>query len=489
MQPFVSLTDLFPIIPELIIGIAAAIAVFVDLFVTCKEQRTTALMCTTLGGLFCAFFAEINLYGSSRVGFYGTIVADDFSILFECAYLLVGAITVMLSRHYLKENEMQYGEYYVLILSSILGMMLMTSSRELLLTFVGLEIMSISSYIMVGMKRNDTRAGEAALKYLLLGAFSTGFLLYGISLLYGATGSTYIPKIIEVLQQDGILTNPLPIAGITLIFIGLGFKVAVVPFHMWTPDVYTGAPIPVTGFLSAAAKAAGFAVFVRVLLTGMPLHLGRWDDVLWIIAVMTMTLGNLMALKQENVIRMLAYSSVAHAGYVMIAVVVGSELAMGSIIFYSFVYAGMGVGAFGVLSIRRQGKIIETFEDLNGYGKENLWISGIMTMFIFSLIGLPLTGGFIGKLQIFSAALESGWVWLTLVGVLNSALSVYYYLKVVVHIYIKVPNSNRVITEPPIIIPKFAMTGLVIAALFVMYLGIFPEALMDAVSVSVRVIL
>ena len=272
-------------------------------------------------------FAETQLHGKDISGFYGTVVADDFSILFEFIYMSVAILTVFVSHHYIEENEMNFGEYYVLLLTSVSGMMFMTSALDLLVIFIGLEIMSISSYILVGMKRKVAKANEAALKYLLLGAFSTGFLLYGISLLYGATGSTLLPTIIAEIQQNGS-GNPLVIVGMALVIIAMSFKIAIVPFHMWTPDVYTGAPTPVTGFLSGAAKAAGFAVFIRVLMTGIPLDGANWEDLLWLLAVLTMTVGNIMALQQNEVKRMLAYSSIAHAGYVLVAIVVGSTSAI-----------------------------------------------------------------------------------------------------------------------------------------------------------------
>ncbi|MDP7464473.1 MAG: NADH-quinone oxidoreductase subunit N, partial [SAR324 cluster bacterium] len=298
---FVTTTDLIPLIPELILLGAAFVVLLLDLFAP-GSQRTT-LAVTTIVGFVIALVAEIQLLDSGATGFYGTIVADGFSILFESLYLVIGILTVLLSLHYLDDHGIGFGEYYVLLITAVVGMMFMTSSLELLVIFIGLEIMSISSYILVGIRRRVPESNEAALKYLLLGAFSTGFLLYGISLLYGATGSIRIPEIVVALQEPGALNNPLAIIGVALIIIAMGFKVAVVPFHMWTPDVYSGAPTPVTAFLSAAAKAAGFAMFVRVLLTGIPLEAELWKDLFWAIAVLTMTVGNVMALMQNSVKR------------------------------------------------------------------------------------------------------------------------------------------------------------------------------------------
>ena len=483
---FISLTDLTPIIPEIIVLLTAFTVLLVDLFAA-KNNRSLTLAVTTIIGLLLAMFAETQLHGKDITGFYGTVVADDFSILFEFIYMSVAILTVFVSRHYIAENEMNFGEYYVLLLTAVSGMMFMTSGLDLLVIFIGLEVMSISSYILVGMKRKVAEANEAALKYLLLGAFSTGFLLYGISLLYGATGSTLLPTIISEIQQNGS-GNPLIIVGVALVVVAMSFKIAIVPFHMWTPDVYTGAPTPVTGFLSGAAKAAGFAVFIRVLMTGIPLDSANWENLLWLLAVLTMTVGNVMALQQNEVKRMLAYSSIAHAGYVLVAIVVGSTSAISGVIFYSCAYALMGTGAFGILTIRDAGRVPRTFDDLAGYGKRNPTLALLMSLFIFSLVGLPLTGGFIGKFQIFSAALQEGWIWLTVIGILNSALSVYYYLRVIMFMYMRegaLPEGAMVSGNTS----GFAMTGLLGTAVAVLYLGIFPDRILELASLSILALL
>ena len=466
--------------------LTAFTVLLVDLFAA-KNNRSLTLAVTTIIGLLLAMLAETQLHGKDITGFYGTVVADDFSILFEFIYMSVAILTVFVSRHYIAENEMNFGEYYVLLLTAVSGMMFMTSGLDLLVIFIGLEVMSISSYILVGMKRKVAEANEAALKYLLLGAFSTGFLLYGISLLYGATGSTLLPTIISEIQQNGS-GNPLVIVGMALVVVAMSFKIAIVPFHMWTPDVYTGAPTPVTGFLSGAAKAAGFAVFIRVLMTGIPLEGANWENILWLLAVLTMTVGNVMALRQNEVKRMLAYSSIAHAGYVLVAVVVGSTSAISGVIFYSCAYALMGTGAFGILTIRDAGRIPRTFDDLAGYGKRNPTLALLMSLFIFSLVGLPLTGGFIGKFQIFSAALQEGWIWLTVIAILNSALSVYYYLRVVMFMYMRegaLPEGSVVSNNTS----GFAMTGLLGTALAVLYLGVFPDRILELASLSILALL
>ena len=479
---FITVKDLIPILPEIIVLITAFIVLLVDLFDS-KRERSVTLALTTIIGLSLAAIYETQLYGKNIYGFYGTVIADDFSVLFDFIYISVTIITVFVSLNYIKEHEINFGEYYVLLLTSVSGMMFLTSGLDLLVIFIGLEVMSISSYILVGMQRKISISSEAALKYLLLGAFSTGFLLYGISLIYGATGSTIIPIIISEVQQNGT-NNPLIISGAALIVVAMSFKIALVPFHMWTPDVYTGAPTPITGFLSGAAKAAGFAIFIRVFFSGISLQDENLEQLFWVLSVLTMTVGNIMALRQSEVKRMLAFSSIAHAGYVMIAVVVGNESAISGIIFYSLAYGLMGAGAFGVLSIKDAGRIPRTFEDMGGYGKRNPILALLMTLFIFSLIGLPLTGGFIGKFQIFSSAIQEGWIWLTIIGILNSALSVYYYLRVVMFMYMRdaaLPEGSEFSGSSK----GFALTGLLVTAVGIIYLGIFPDKIMELASSSI----
>jgi NADH-quinone oxidoreductase subunit N len=485
MPHSITLADLLPIIPEIILTLTMVVAILADLFVP-TERRSDSVIAVSLVGMVLTIFAEIQIFGADYTGFFGTVVADDYSILLEVLYLLLGITTILLSRHYIVENGMNFGEYYILLISSILGMMLMSSSLELLVIFVGLELMSISSYILVGMKRKDPQSGEAALKYLLLGAFSTGFLLYGISMLYGATGSTYLPTMLQQLQTTAVLETPLALIGIALVTIGLGFKVAVAPFHMWTPDVYSGAPTPISGFLSAASKAAGFAIMIRILLGGIPLErVENWEAVLGGLATVTMTVGNLLALQQKSVKRMLAYSSIAHAGYMMIAIAVGTQAAIGSVVFYAVAYAFVSTGAFGVLTIQHGHQALDSYDDLRGYAKNHPQLALMMTLMMVSLIGLPLTGGFVGKLQLFGAALESEWVWLAMAGILNSAVSVYYYLKVISRMYMSSEEACASSAPPP----RLATLGVALTAAATLYLGIFPDSFLRLINESVRTLM
>ena len=483
---FVSIHDFIPIVPELILVATALLILLIDIVGKPQGYYITSVI-LTLSGFCVAIGAEIYLFGKDYVGFFDTVVADEYSILFEIIYMIAGIATVLISWHYLVENKMNFREYYVLLLFATVGMMLMTSGVEFILIFIGLEIMSIASYVLVGMMRQSSISNEAALKYFLLGAFSSGFMLYGISLIYGATGSTALPTIIAQLQQPGALDNPLVGFGLALLIIGLGFKVAIVPFHMWTPDVYSGAPTPVTAFMSAAVKAAGFALLIRIFLTGIP-HAERWDNLMWVLAILTMSVGNLMALKQESVKRMLAYSSIAHAGYVMVAIVAGSEEAVSSIIFYSLAYALMGIGAFGVLAIRSNGKTLDTYADLAGYahaGPMERVLAVLMSTFMLSLLGLPLTAGFMGKFQIFYAALQEGWVWLTVIAALNSVISLFYYLRVIVCMYMNPASSAKTEEAPVPVISMLALTGLLGTAVGIIYLGVFPNDFFQLAQLSV----
>lgn len=471
---YARILDFTPLMPELIVLITAITVMLVDMFGERKERNLSIAVVSVLGLLLAMGF-EVLLWPMNAQGFRGVVMADPFSILFELFYLGGTILVIMVSLHYLEERKANYGEYFALLLFSVVGMMVMTSTKDLMLIFIGVEIMSISSYVMVGMLRQSSHSIEAALKYLMLGAFSSAFLLFGIAMLYGASGSTVIPAMVEVFSVKDYASNPLVRFGLALVLIGVGFKVALVPFHMWTPDVYTGAPTPVAGFMSAVVKAAGFAVMVRLFLTGMP-EIDNWENVLWVMAAVTMTLGNLQALKQTLVKRMLAYSSIAHAGYVLVGIVVGTEQAIGSVIFYSVAYGVMAIGAFGVLSLKINGKQPEVYEDLGGIVQQSPLVAAMMTVFMLSLIGIPLTAGFMGKFQIFAAAIEGEYYWLTLVALVNSVISVYYYLKVIIMMYMKpIPVDNP---DPRGAISGWAsplaITGLMCGTLAVIYLGMFP---------------
>ena len=467
-----SATDFLTILPELILCGMGMVVLLFDLFGS--GRNTANLAWLTLLSLLAAGYADITMMGQNLMGFSGTVTADDFSIAFELIFLSVTALTVLLSTRYVHERGMGYGEYYALLLFATAGMMLMASSLDMPMIFIGLEILSLSSYILCGMLRRDARSNESALKYFLLGAFATGFLLYGMMLLYGATGTIRLREIAEALRHEEVFVNPIAWMGMGMILVGFGFKIALVPFHMWTPDVYEGAPTTVTAFLSSGPKAASFAALIRILVEGLSPMQEQWSQVLWVLAVITMTLGNVVALQQDNIKRMLAYSSIAHAGYILVALVVGGAEGLGAVVFYALAYTFMNTGAFGVLILTAdRGRERLTFEDFRGFGFVSPALGVAMFIFMLSLAGIPLTGGFAGKFQIFKSAIDQGYIWLTVIGMLNSVVSIYYYLRIVVVMYMQ-PAGDDSLQEPPrASIPLY--TAIALAAAGVIYLGIFPS--------------
>jgi NADH-quinone oxidoreductase subunit N len=398
-----------------------------------------------LATLAAAAWSVLRVRGFARTLFGGMFVHDGFTVFFTVLFCGIGAIAVLLSWDYARRLRIGQPEYYTLVLSATLGMILMAASNDLITIFLGLELMSLALYVLVGFRRSRLESNEAALKYFLLGAFASGFLLYGIALLYGATGTTNLARMAEFLSASPIAGNPLLVVGGLLLLTGLAFKVAAVPFHMWTPDAYEGAPTSVTGFMAAGAKAAGFAALLRVVLHALGgVHAG-WGPLLSAVAMLTMTVGNVTALLQNNLKRMLAYSSVAHAGYLLVAVVAGGPDGASAALFYLAVYSVMNLGAFGVLTLLgRQQEERVTLSDLAGLGFRQPLLGVAMTFFMLSLGGIPPTAGFMAKVYLFGVAVKAGYVPLVIVGVLNSVVSVFYYLRVTVAMYMEEPQGEPV---------------------------------------------
>lgn len=394
--------------------------------------------------LAAAAFAVYHVRYDKRALFEGMFVHDGLTVFFTLLFCAVGAIAVLFSWQYAKRTRIGQPEYYALLLTSILGMIVMAASNDLITIFLGLELMSLSLYVLVGFRRNRLESNEAALKYFLLGAFASGFLLYGIALLYGATGSTNLKAIGDFLGDTPIANNGLVIGGALLVLTGFLFKVAAAPFHMWTPDAYQGAPTSITGFMSAGAKAAGFAALLRIVLRALPTLQHDWQPLLAAIAMLTMTVGNVTALLQNNLKRMLAYSSIAHAGYVLVALVAGGFEGYGAAVFYLALYSIMNLGAFAVLTMlgRDQDEPM-LVSDLAGLGFRRPFVGLALTLFMLSLGGIPPTAGFMGKLMVFNAAVKAGLIQpLVIVGVINSVISVYYYLRVTVALYMREPEGE-----------------------------------------------
>ncbi len=466
--------DIKSIAPIIIMTIAGIVVLMADVFF--KRALKDKLAYLSLIGIIIAGVVTFTQIGPTVYSFSDTFVVDNYSVFFNFIFLVSTAIVILMSVSYIKQEGINYGEYYTLILFATMGMMLMAGGSDLITIFLGLEIMSISLYVLAGFRRNRLDSNEASLKYFLLGAFATGFLLYGIAMLYGATGTTNIKEIAAFLANNPPLSNPMIIMGSSLLIIGFGFKIACVPFHKWTPDVYEGAPTAITAFLSAGPKAAAFAAFFRVFLVSLPGLEPKWSTILWVLAVLTMTVGNVVAIAQTNIKRMLAYSSIAHAGYALIAIVAANSLGTASMLFYMLAYIFMNLGAFAVVIVLgRKGEENLMIEDYNGLGYKHPLLAITMSIFMFSLAGIPPLAGFVGKFYIFSAAIKSGYVVLAVIGVLNSVIAVYYYLRVTVAMYMKPPAREFA----PLSLSPYMIVALIISIWGTIHLGIFPARIIE----------
>ncbi len=467
--------DYIRILPELVLSIFGILVMLVDPLIPTHDSKKP-LGLIALVGILVALAATAYQTGYYGDAFYHMVRVDAFSIFFHFVVLLVCLVVVLSSFEYLEVQQIKSGEYYGLVLFAAVGMMLMSSAIELVLIFIALEISSISTYILAGFRRRAAESAESSLKYFLLGSFATAFFLYGVAMVFGSTGTTNVYRIAEVLStQHSIITY----LAVGLMFVGLGFKVASAPFHVWTPDVYEGAPAPVVGFMSTGPKAAAFAVLLRVLFaTGAP----GWFWLVWISAALSMTIGNIGALVQNNVKRLLAYSSIAHAGYLLVAFAAAQTLGISAAIFYAASYAAMNVGAFAIVAhLAGKGEKYVTLEDYAGLGRRSPLIAAMLTIFLLSLIGIPITGGFFAKFYVFSAALQSNLVGLTIIGLINSAIAAYYYLRIIVFMYMK---DERV--EAPVArIPASLGVGIAISLIATIYLGVLPNRVLgDAVRAA-----
>ncbi|MCI0469837.1 MAG: NADH-quinone oxidoreductase subunit N [Nitrospirae bacterium] len=462
--------DLMPILPEIIITAAASLLLIIELFMKNKGVI----------GLLAVFTAALVFYAmpmSQGETFGGMFVSDGYSAYFKLIFIINLILTVCISLKYVKREGAEYGEYYSLLLFATAGMMFMASAKDLIILYVGLELMALSTYILAGIKRSDIKSNEAAMKYFLLGAFSSALLLFGISLIYGLTTTTDIYRIGKELKMiipsaDASRLAPILLSMI-LITAGFAFKIAAAPFHMWAPDVYEGAPTSVTAFMSVGPKAAGFAVIGRVFYMAFPSLQPDWTAILIGIAVITMAAGNIIALSQTNIKRMLAYSSIAHAGYMLLGIIAGSEAGLQSVMTYLLIYAFMNIGAFAIVimlesSATGVAKGVD-ISDYDGLAKSHPVISALMLVFMFSLAGLPPTAGFIVKFNLFMAAIKAGYSWLVVIAVIFSAVSAYYYLRVVMNMYMK-DLKETVAIHPS----SSLIVAIVIALLTVIIIGVFP---------------
>lgn len=499
------------IAPELIVAIAGVVIMLVDAFSRRGQRWVTGSL--SLIALAAAAVASIWLWSvwpAQRTAFNGMIVLDELRLSFTLIFLIVSFLTILISSVWIENENLPAGEFHSLLLFATSGMMLMAAAGDLVIVFLGLEILSIATYVLAGFRRTDTRSNESALKYFILGSFASAFLLYGIALVYGATatgpdspGTTNIALIAARANQS--LYPPLLLAGAAMLLVGFGFKIATAPFHVWTPDVYEGAPTPVTAFMAAGPKAAGFASFLRVFVFGFPIATAMvstggyahkaWLGALTVMAVLTMSVGNIVAIVQNNVKRMLAYSSIAHAGYALVGFVAAGAAttpedrsnALSAVAFYLLTYAVMNMGAFAVVTlIARRDDQRTKVDDYNGIGFASPVLAFSLSLFLLSLLGMPLTAGFMGKIVVFSAALHQGYVWLVVIGVLNTAISAYYYLRLIVVMFFREQSTEWEVPRVPLSIAVVLL--LTIAGVF--YLGLFPGRVIDVFqshpSITVR---
>ncbi|MGH7444082.1 MAG: NADH-quinone oxidoreductase subunit N [Longimicrobiales bacterium] len=471
------------LLPEIVLSVWAMLVLLVDVFRKGERSEPSAsgIGWLTLAGIVLATIANWWIGLASEPNPIGVIALDSFRTFSNYVFLLAAALFVLIAARYLDEERMRLGELYVLVLFATVGMMAFAGARELMIMFIGLEVMSVPVYVLTGVNRRDARGAEGALKYFLLGAFASAFFLFGIALVYGATGTTNLALISLSIGVDGLGASPLLLPGVALLAVGFAFKISAVPFHMWTPDAYEGAPLPITAFMAAGVKAAAFAAFVRVFLTAFPGVYDAWDGLAIWLAILTMLVANLIALVQGNVKRLLAYSSVAHAGYLLVALAAANVAGAASVLFYLVVYTLMTIGAFAVLMVvAGRGEARLDLDAFSGLGWRMPFLATAMTVFLLSLAGFPLTGGFMGKVYILRAAIEQGLVGLAVALVLTSLMSYFYYLRVAWYMWFREPNG-----EPN----PGAMSGgmkLAIAAAVVgvLFLGIFPGTLLDAAERS-----
>jgi NADH-quinone oxidoreductase subunit N len=457
--------DYVRILPEIVLSVFGMIVMLLEPLLD-EENGQKLLGLIALLGALAGLGATWFMAQSPGLAFWNMVKVDGFSVFFHVLVIAIAAVVILSSYEYLAVQRIRAGEYYALILFGVVGMALMSSAIELVLIFIALEISSISSYVLAGFRRHEAASAESSLKYFLLGSFATALFLYGVALMFGATGSTNIDQIGSTLR-----TGPVPLlafVAVAFMFVGLGFKVAAAPFHIWTPDVYEGAPAPVVGFMSTAPKAAAFAVLLRVVFV-IDVHGLVW--VIWLAAALSMTLGNMGALVQDNVKRLLAYSAIAHAGYTLVAFAAAPALGTSAAMFYLAAYAAMNLGGFAVVShFANAGERYVTLEDYEGLGRSSPLLAATLTIFLLSLIGIPMTGGFFAKFYVFNAAVKANLIWLTIIGVVNGGIGAYYYLRIIVMMYMR--ESRR---EVPVTRVPFALgVALVCCLVATIYFGIFP---------------
>jgi NADH-quinone oxidoreductase subunit N len=472
------------LLPALIVLGAGGLVLLLDL-VPPRDSKTH-LGGVALAGILAALLATgwLWLRGGDGRAFRDMVLLDGYALFFDVVICYAAALVVMLSMDYLGRTGGESGEYYALVLFSTAGMMLMASAGDLIVVFLSLELMSLSLYVLAGLFKRRLTSGEASMKYFLLGAFATSFLLYGIALIYGATGSTNLDRIAASAAARG--GDPLLLIGLGLLLVGFGFKISSVPFHMWAPDVYEGAPTTITALIATGSKAGAFAALIRVLMVALPGAQADWSALLWGVAALSMTLGNVVALAQSNLKRMLAYSSIAHVGYMLMGLVAGGAPGMGAILFYLLAYTFTTIGAFGVIALcARAGEEAVEVGDYAGLARRHPVLAATLALFLLSLIGIPPLAGFVAKFYLFGSAVRAGYIWLTVIAVLNSAVAAYYYLRVIVYMYMREPEGESVAVAPSLA----GGLALAIALVGIVLLGVVPAPFADLAQAAVAPLL
>ena len=475
----ITLMDIRAIAPELTLICAGLIIMLLDLVL--KKKDLVAL--AGIAGTVLALFGTYKLYGvaDTQFVFSNMFVLDGYANFFKVIFYINLILTICISIKYMKIEKASFGEYYALLVFATSGMMIMVSAADLIVLYLGLELMALSTYILTGLMRKQPRSNEAAIKYFFLGAFSSAFLLYGISLTYGMTGTTNLKEIAYAVHTLGIAENPIMYIGLIFIIVAFSFKIALAPFHMWAPDVYEGAPTSITAFMSVGPKAAGFAVMGRILMGAFGDMQVQWVSILIPLAVLTMATGSIIALAQTNIKRMLAYSSIAHAGYILLGIIAGTPEGLTATVNYLMIYTFMNIGAFAiVIMLRSEGFQGENLDDYKGLAKSHPVAAALMLIFMFSLAGIPPTAGFIGKFYVFIELINSGYTSLAIIAVMFSAISAFFYLRIVVYMYMKDAEQEIVLTQ------SYSMYFvLTFTSVMVLVFGIFPSFLLYFVRFSI----
>jgi NADH-quinone oxidoreductase subunit N len=470
--------DLYVILPIIALSVCGIAVMVLEPFLPAGVRSRLGWL--AFAGTLAAGFAIIPMQERPGQSYSGLWIVDEYSTFFHFLFIFIAAMTTLISIDYLRREKMNHAEYFALLLMATAGMLVMAGSNELMMIFIGLEILSIATYVMAGFRRTDLRSNESALKYFLLGSFASAFFLYGVALIFGATGSTNLISIAAALSQPDIPSGLVYLSA-ALILAALCFKVAVAPFHIWAPDVYEGAPTPITGFMSVGPKAAGFAVLFRIFVTAYPVIQDRWMEIMGVLAALTMILGNVIALVQPNIKRMLAYSSIAHAGYIAVAFTANSSRGSSAALFYTLAYAAMNLGALAIVTLLGRAEDAKVqLADYAGLAAKRPGLAALLSLFLLSLAGVPLTAGFAGKFFIFRAAVEADFIGLAIIGVLTTVVSFYYYLYVIVQMYMREPREEFSDAKMS---PALA-AALTAAAVSTLYLGILPGRILEWTSAA-----